>query len=154
MLYGNLFALVNSMPESTAALDLASNRQLQAGYGRILTVIRSEDGEWNHRNIMQDEEQRKQFIQKTFNTVAQDYGLGASRFFHLSGEVMAELLGLDGDESVLDVASGTGATALPWQESFHRDRSPLWTSLLPCSSKRACQQRSRDLVISSFRLTT
>jgi len=62
---------------------------------------------------MQDEAKRKQFIQKTFNTVAQDYGLRASRFFHLSGEIMAELLGLDGDESVLDVASGTGAAALP-----------------------------------------
>lgn len=62
---------------------------------------------------MQDEAQRKQLIQKTFNTVAQDYGLRASRFFHLSGEIMAELLELDGDESVLDVASGTGATALP-----------------------------------------
>ena len=63
---------------------------------------------------MQDEEQRKQFTQKTFNTVAKDYGLGASRFFHSSGEVMDELLGLKGDESVLDVASGTGATALHW----------------------------------------
>jgi ubiquinone/menaquinone biosynthesis C-methylase UbiE len=62
---------------------------------------------------MQDKEQRKQFIQKTFNIVAHDYGQGASRFFHLSGEIMVELLGLNGDESVLDVASGTGATALP-----------------------------------------
>ncbi len=62
---------------------------------------------------MQDEAKRKQFIQSTFNTVAQDYGLRASRFFHLSGEIMAELLALSGDESVLDVASGTGATALP-----------------------------------------
>jgi len=62
---------------------------------------------------MQDEAKRKQFIQNTFNTVAQDYGLRASRFFHLSGELMAELLELDGDELVLDVASGTGAAALP-----------------------------------------
>ncbi len=62
---------------------------------------------------MLDEEQRKQFTQKTFNIVAKDYGLRASRFFHLSGEVMAELLCLNGDESVLDVASGTGATAVP-----------------------------------------
>lgn len=62
---------------------------------------------------MQDEAQRKQFIQKTFNTVAKDYGLKASRFFHLSGEAMAEMLSLAGDESVLDVASGTGAAALP-----------------------------------------
>lgn len=60
-----------------------------------------------------EEAQRKQFIQNTFNTVAPDYGLRASRFFHLSGEVMANLLPLTGSESVLDVASGTGATALP-----------------------------------------
>jgi ubiquinone/menaquinone biosynthesis C-methylase UbiE len=62
---------------------------------------------------MQDEAKRKQFIQNTFNTVAQDYGLRASRFFHLSGDIMAELLALSGDETVLDVAAGTGATALP-----------------------------------------
>ncbi len=61
---------------------------------------------------MQNEEQRKKLTQKTFNTVAKDYGLGPSRFFHSSGEVMAELLDLKGNESVLDVASGTGATAL------------------------------------------
>lgn len=61
---------------------------------------------------MQNEEQRKKLMQKTFNTVAKDYGKGVSRFFHSSGEVLAELLELKGDESVLDVASGTGATAL------------------------------------------
>ena len=48
---------------------------------------------------MLDEEKRKQFTQKTFNTVAKDYGRGASRFFHLSGEAMAELLYLNGNES-------------------------------------------------------
>ncbi len=62
---------------------------------------------------MQDEETRKQFMKQTFNTVSQGYGLRASRFFHVSGEIMAELLHLNGNESVLDVASGTGATALP-----------------------------------------
>lgn len=62
---------------------------------------------------MPDEAERRQFIRKTFDTVAGDYGLGASRFFHLSGEVMAGMLALRGDEAVLDVAAGTGATALP-----------------------------------------
>ena len=55
---------------------------------------------------MPDEAQRKQLIQNTFDTVAPDYGLRASRFFHLSGKLMAGLLDLKGDESVLDVASG------------------------------------------------
>jgi hypothetical protein len=45
---------------------------------------------------MQDEKQRKQFIQKTFDTVAQDYGRGTCRFFRMSGEIMAELLDLRG----------------------------------------------------------
>ncbi|MEZ5540907.1 MAG: methyltransferase domain-containing protein [Pseudomonadota bacterium] len=62
---------------------------------------------------MLDETQRKQQIRKTFDTVARDYGRGASRFFHMSGELMAALLTLRGNESVLDVAAGTGATALP-----------------------------------------
>ncbi len=62
---------------------------------------------------MQDEIQRKQMIQNTFNTVADAYGQGASHFFHLSGETMAELLELEGHESILDVASGTGAAAIP-----------------------------------------
>ena len=35
---------------------------------------------------MQDEKKRKQFIQNTFDTVAQDYGLGACRFFRLSDD--------------------------------------------------------------------
>ena len=62
---------------------------------------------------MHDEEERKHRIKKTFDTVAQEYGHGSSRFFHTSGEIMSELLDLTGHESVLDVASGTGATALP-----------------------------------------
>ena len=62
---------------------------------------------------MQDEAQRKQNIQKTFDIVADAYGRDASCFFHLSGETMAGLLDLSGVESVLDVAAGTGATALP-----------------------------------------
>jgi hypothetical protein len=37
---------------------------------------------------MQDEKQRKQFIQKTFDTVAQDYGLGLP-FTHMPSLDMA-----------------------------------------------------------------
>jgi len=84
---------------------------------------------------MQDEAKRKQFIQNTFNTVAQDYGLRASRFFHLSGELMAELLGLDGDESVLDVASGTGAAALPLAKLLPQGAVTAETSVITMNMK-------------------
>lgn len=62
---------------------------------------------------MQDESQRKAAIKQVFDTVAGAYGRGASCFFHECGEALAEMLPLSGHESVLDVASGTGATALP-----------------------------------------
>lgn len=61
----------------------------------------------------QKEEQRKLAIRQTFNTVADQYGVGGARFFHSAGETIAELAMLKGHEHVLDVASGTGATALP-----------------------------------------
>lgn len=62
---------------------------------------------------MQDESQRKESIKQVFDTVAAAYGRGACRFFHDSGETLAQLLPLSGHESVLDIASGTGTTALP-----------------------------------------
>jgi len=59
------------------------------------------------------EAQSKKMIQKTFETVADAYGLGGARFFHSAGEYMAATLDLKGNECVLDIASGTGAVALP-----------------------------------------
>lgn len=62
-----------------------------------------------------DEQQAhmKSLIRKTFDAVANDYGLGACRFFHDSARAMVELMPLRGNEQVLDVACGTGATAIP-----------------------------------------
>jgi len=92
---------------------------------------------------MRDEEQRRQSIQNTFNTVAPDYGLGTSRFFHLSGEIMADLLGLAGNETVLDVAAGTGATALPLARRLPRGRVTavdFSSGMLDCASRAAAGQ--------------
>ncbi|MDH5377243.1 MAG: class I SAM-dependent methyltransferase [Gammaproteobacteria bacterium] len=68
---------------------------------------------------MQDEE-LKQAIRKNFNTVASHYGLGGARFFHLAGQEMANLLPLNGNESVLDVACGTGASSIPIAKKLGR----------------------------------
>lgn len=70
----------------------------------------------------QQEEQRKSAIRQTFNTVADHYGTGGTRFFHIAGQTMAELSGLQGTEHVLDVASGTGATALPLAQKLIRGK--------------------------------
>ena len=56
---------------------------------------------------------QREIYQKTFETVADQYGTGACRFFHDCGEYMATLHGFGGVEHVLDIASGTGAAAIP-----------------------------------------
>lgn len=57
--------------------------------------------------------QMREMIRNTFNAVADGYGAGASRFFHDSSQLMAELHQLQGNERILDVACGTGAAAIP-----------------------------------------
>ena len=59
------------------------------------------------------EQKSKDSIRDVFDAVAADYGLGGAKFFHTSGQYMADLLPLQGDEHILDVACGTGATAIP-----------------------------------------
>ena len=55
--------------------------------------------------------ERKQFIQKTFNTVAEGYGKAPQRFFTLAAERLPQIFAFRGDEQVLDVACGTGIAA-------------------------------------------
>lgn len=55
--------------------------------------------------------ERKLFIQKTFNTVAEGYGNTPQRFFTLAAERLPQIFAFRGDEQVLDVACGTGIAA-------------------------------------------
>jgi ubiquinone/menaquinone biosynthesis C-methylase UbiE len=59
-----------------------------------------------------DDQQRKTMLKETFDTVSGGYDNKALRFFPKSAENMAVLLGLRGDEHVLDVACGTGNASL------------------------------------------
>lgn len=54
----------------------------------------------------------KEFFKNTFNTVAEGYDNNALRFFPESAARLPGYLELKGDEHVLDVATGTGATAM------------------------------------------
>ena len=55
-----------------------------------------------------NDEERKQMIKETFNTVSEGYDNPALRFFEDSATHLAGYLKLKGSEHVLDVASGTG----------------------------------------------
>ena len=64
------------------------------------------------------EPQRKIMIKDTFNTVASGYDNRASRFFLESAKHLVTYLDLKGNESVLDVATGTGYAALAIAENM------------------------------------
>jgi len=59
-----------------------------------------------------NEQERKKMVRDTFNTVAPGYDRPALRFFSESADFMAGFLNLEGNEHVLDVATGTGCAAL------------------------------------------
>jgi ubiquinone/menaquinone biosynthesis C-methylase UbiE len=59
-----------------------------------------------------DEQNHKQFVQKTFNTIHEGYECSPLRFFHHAAERLPALFNFKGDESVLDIAAGTGIPAL------------------------------------------
>ncbi len=59
-----------------------------------------------------DEQQGKTVLRETFNTISGGYDNKAMRFFPESARHLAALLGLNGNERVLDVATGTGHAAL------------------------------------------
>ena len=59
-----------------------------------------------------DETDFKTQLKATFNTVSEGYDGQALRFFSGGAEHLAACLDLRGDERVLDVATGTGHTAL------------------------------------------
>lgn len=58
-----------------------------------------------------DNVELKEFYKTTFNTVSHGYGHSAMRFFSKSAEQISSYLNLDGDEHILDVATGTGYAA-------------------------------------------
>lgn len=69
-----------------------------------------------------NDRQRKAILKETFDTVSNGYDNSALRFFPASAEYMAALLGLRGDEHVLDVACGTGHAALAVARLLPRGR--------------------------------
>ncbi len=69
-----------------------------------------------------NEQRSKEAIRNTFDTVADEYGKNSARFFHTAGEFMANALNLQGNEQVLDVACGTGATSIPLAKKLKKGR--------------------------------
>jgi len=100
--------------------------------------------------------QRKTAIRNTFNTVADAYGAGACRFFHSAGEFMANSLPLQGSEHVLDVASGTGAAAIPLARRLPKGKVSavdFSAGMLAQSQSRANQEQLANIDFHTFDMT-
>jgi ubiquinone/menaquinone biosynthesis C-methylase UbiE len=69
-----------------------------------------------------DEQKMKAILKETFDTVSGGYDGDALRFFPRSAESMAALLGLSGDEHVLDVACGTGHASIAVARTLPRGK--------------------------------
>jgi ubiquinone/menaquinone biosynthesis C-methylase UbiE len=68
---------------------------------------------------------RRQILKDTFDAVADGYDGKALRFFSASAAHMATMLGLRGDEDVLDVACGTGHASIAIARLLPRGRGPV-----------------------------
>jgi ubiquinone/menaquinone biosynthesis C-methylase UbiE len=62
--------------------------------------------------MSKEEQEQKKKIQQVFNAVAAGYDNEALRFFKNSAERLVPIFSFNGDEVVLDVATGTGVAAL------------------------------------------
>jgi ubiquinone/menaquinone biosynthesis C-methylase UbiE len=69
-----------------------------------------------------DDRERSQLNRGIFQQVAAGYDHPALRFFALTAEAMLGTMALTGGEQVLDVAAGTGHTALPLARRLPRGR--------------------------------
>lgn len=58
-----------------------------------------------------DDTQRKALFKRTFDTVAEGYGSSGMEFFHNAAAHLPGIFQLQGDEQLLDVATGTGIAA-------------------------------------------
>ncbi len=69
-----------------------------------------------------DEIQRKTQIKQTFNTVAEGYGTTGMEFFHNAAAHLPNIFKLQGDEHLLDVATGTGIAVAALAPSLPRGK--------------------------------
>lgn len=70
--------------------------------------------------MSKEEQEQKKIIQQVFNTVAAGYDNEALRFFKISAERLVPIFSFNGDEVVLDVATGTGVAALELVQQLPR----------------------------------
>ena len=95
-----------------------------------------------------DEQQRKAMLKETFDTVSNGYDNRALRFFPVSAYAMASLLGLKGDEHVLDVACGTGNASLEVARRLPRGRvtaADFSPGMLEQAKRKAAASRIKNI---------
>ncbi len=105
---------------------------------------------------MDEQQQRKEFIRNTFDTVSQQYGKDNLRFFQNAAAHLPALLQLRGDEQLLDVATGTGLASTLLASHLPRGRVTgidLSQGMLDQAQQRAEQLGLKNLELLQMDMT-
>lgn len=88
-----------------------------------------------------DEVQRKAQIQQTFNIVAEGYGTTGMEFFHNAAARLPDIFTLQGDEHLLDVATGTGIAVAALALRYPLAKLPVSIYLKACWPRQPSERR-------------
>src|SRR5262245_11109842 len=96
-----------------------------------------------------NETELKDMVRQNFDEASAGYDSPALRFFDLSAAHLIETLDLNGDESVLDLATGTGKVAIAAARRLPRGNVvgvDMSTGMLTQAAAKVRQQKLRNVV--------
>ena len=103
-----------------------------------------------------DDAQLKEYFKSTFNAVADGYDGTPTRFFPACAAHAASLLNLQGDEHILDVATGTGWVAIEAAKQLpngHVTGIDLSDAMLAQAARKTAEENANNIILTEMDMT-
>jgi len=103
-----------------------------------------------------DDAQLKEYFKSTFNAVADGYDGTPTRFFPACAAHAVSLLNLQGDEHILDVATGTGWVAIEAAKrlpSGHATGIDLSDAMLAQAARKIAEEKASNITLTEMDMT-